>query len=342
MKFNITAIFLALVFSDATAFSIGRSSNVGIPSASSSTALALDGDNFEQSPTGKSRLGGNQREPTVQDISIMDDMITKMSEAKPYELPNAVSKAIRVVSSPRFFMRIAERVDMTSDETEKEKLSALASNLSTTIEAVVSTAEEKLSDRAKDVENVVKAAAEPDSGEFLVPLSIERVDAMRVALHKIDPADLDETFLTTIDAWMNKSHEDGLDGMVCILQKVLQMYAGESIARARVELQANVGAAIAGENQQKADQLVADEEAAGPKPAAEFMDKLMGTDTDLWEVEMRNEFGADGGVSAQALTGEVQRTMEAVILGLENGSMTQRVQAEFVKELVTRIEQFQK
>jgi len=338
--FNSPSIILALVLSEASAFGIIKSSSVGIPS--SSTALAMEGEDFERSPTGKSRLDGNQREPSVQDISVMDDMITKMSEAKPYELPNAVSKAIRVVSSPRFFMRIAERVDMTTDETEKEKLSALASNLSTTIEAVVSSAEEKLSDRAKDVENIVKAAAEPDSGEFLVPLSVERVDAMRVALHKIDPADLDETFLSTIDAWMNKSHEDGLDGMVVILQNVLQMYAGESITRARVALQANVGAAIAGEDQQKADKLVADEEAAGPKPAAEFMDKLMGMDTDLWDAEMRNEFGTDGGVSTQSLTGEVQRTMEAVILGLDNGSMAQRVQAEFVKELITRIEQFQK
>lgn len=271
----------------------------------------------------------------------MDDMITKLMKAKPYELPTAVSKAIRVVSSPRFFMRIAERVDVATSEVEKAQLSALASNLVTTIEAVVSTTEDKLDDRAKGVEMIVKAAAEPDSGEFLVPLSAERLDAMRTALKKIDPLDQDEGFLSTVDAWMNKSHLDGLDGMVVILQKVLQIYAGEAIKRARVELQANVGAAVSGETQSKADEIVSQEEALGPKPAAAFMDKLMGMDADLWDVEMKKEFGSEGGVTSNSLISEVQRTMEAVVLGLENGSMAQRVQAEFLKELVTRIEQME-
>ena len=38
----------------------------------------------------------------------------------------------------------------------------------------------------------------------------------------------------------------------------------------------------------------------------------------------------------------MQRTIEAVVLGLENGSMAQRVQAEFLKEMVTRIETLEK
>lgn len=268
----------------------------------------------------------------------MDDMITKLSNAKPYELPNAVSTAIRVVSSPRFFMRIAERNDMETDPAEKEKLASLAQNLVSTIEAVVSTAEDRLEDRAKNVENVVKAAAEPDTGEFLVPLSPERVAAMRVTLNKIDPIDQDEGFLSTIDAWMNKSHEDGLDGMVGILQKLLQMYAGGAVARARVELLANVGAAISGEDQAKADEVIAEQEASGPTPAAEFMDELISMEPDFWDLRIKEEIAKEGGVSAAALTSEVQRTMETVVLGLENGSMNQRVQAEYLKELVTRIE----
>jgi len=321
--------------------SSGLGFNVQTVRAQQATALAMTEDAGEGQAR-KSRLGGNQREPTIQEISTMDDMITKLLNAKPYELPNAVAKAIRVVSSPRFFMRIAERADIATDEIEKEKLSSLASNLVTTIEAVVSSTEDKLDDRAQDVERVVKAAAEPDSGEFLVPLSVERVDAMRKVLKKIDPSDQDEVFLSTIDAWMNKSHEDGLDGMVGILQTVLQMYAGEAIVRARVELQANVGAAVAGEDQAEADKLVAEEKSSGPKPAAELMDRLMLIDTTVWEVEMRKEFASDGGVSSQSLTSEVQRTMEAVVLGLESGSMAQRVQAEYLKELVTRIEQIEK
>ena len=177
-------------------------------SYSKNTPLYLSSeDNEPQRRT--SRLEGMQREPTANELAIMDDMITKLSEAKPYELPNAVSRAIRVVSSPRFFLRIAERADRATDPADKERLSALAENLVNTIQAVVSVTEENLDERAKDVEKVVKAASEPDSGEFLVPLSSERVDAMRAVMEGLDGADLNEGFLSTIDAWMNKAHQVG-------------------------------------------------------------------------------------------------------------------------------------
>ena len=295
-----------------------------------------------------SRIEGNRRRATIQEISIMDDMITKLAKAKPYELPQAVSKAIRVISSPQFFLRIAERADQATDRIEKEQLQALASNLVTTLEAVVSTTEDKLDERAKSVEKIVKAAAEPVSGEFLVPLSNDRLDAMRQTMEKINPAELDEGFLSTVDAWMNKSHQDGLDGMVAILQKVLQIYAGNAISRAKLELQTSVGAAVSGKNQAKADKVASElEKTEGSNPASVVFDKLLNMDTDLWEAELRFEFtknknnDADG-VSSNKLMAEVQRTIEAVVLGLENGSMAQRVQAEYLRELVTRIETVEK
>jgi len=284
-----------------------------------------------------SRLGGNIREPSPQEISVIDDMITKLSNVKPYELPNAVSKAIRVVSSPRFFLRIAERADTEQDPAEKEKLATLAENLTATISAVVSTTEDKLDDRAKSVEDVLKCAAEPDSGDFMVPLSTDRVDAMRDKMNNLDPDSLDEGFLSTVDAWMNKSQQDGMDGMVGILQKVLQIYAGIAISRSRLELQLSVGAAVSNEGQAKADKVLAEKEAAGPDSAAAFMQRLMAIDTDAWDAELLGTFRKEE-IKPNSILSEVQRTIETVVLGLENGSMAQRVQAEFLKELVTRIE----
>ena len=247
----------------------------------------------------------------------MDEMITKLSDAKPYDLPNAVRRAFRVISSPRFFMRIAERTNMATDSVEKEKLGALASNLVSTLQAVVDTTEETLDERAKDVERVLKAAAEPESGEFLVPLLPTQVDGMRNVMEGLEPATLDEGFLSTIDAWMNKSHQDGMDGMVGILQKVLQMYSGIQIIRAR-------------------KQMGSDSE---PTPASDLFEKLLKIDTDLWDVEIRN--GVKD-VGSSALISEIQKTMESVVLGLENGSMAQRVQAEYLRELVSRAEATEK
>mmetsp|Transcript_10349 Transcript_10349/g.11438 ORF Transcript_10349/g.11438 Transcript_10349/m.11438 type:complete len:356 (-) Transcript_10349:32-1099(-) len=306
-----------------------------------STALHMSSTNDEEKRNTGSRLSGNRREPSIQEISVMDDMISKLIEAKPYELPNAVSKAIRVISSPRFFLRIAERADMATNEVEKTKLSNLATNLISTIDAVVSSAEDKLEDRAKLVEKIVKAASEPTSGEFLVPLPNERLEDMKKVISKINPNDLDEGFLSTVDAWMNKSSEDGLDGMVVILQKVLQIYAGVKILSAKTELQANVGAALAGESPATANKIQAEQEAEVPKPAALLLDKLLGIDTELWDGEIKQAFQKQE-VAPKSLMGEVQRIIEAVVLGLENGSMAQRVQAEFLKELVTRIETIEK
>jgi len=270
----------------------------------------------------------------------MDEMITKLSDAKPYELPNAVSKAIRVVSSPQFFLRIAERADQAADDSvEKEKLSALASNLVSTLEAVVSTAEDRMDRGALDVERVLKAAAEPESGEFLVPLSDERVEAMRVEVEGMESGSLDEGFLVTVDGWMNKSMQDGMDGMVGILQKVLQMYAAVEIGRARERLQAEVGAAVTGGDVEEVEKALAEKE---KKPAAVLFERLLEMDTEYWDGQLKNALEGDGetDVSKSALMGEVQRTIEGVVLGLENGSMAQRVQAEFLRELVSRIEKY--
>lgn len=249
----------------------------------------------------------------------MDEMIDKLSLAKPYELPNAVRRAFRVCSSPQFFMRIAERSDKASGE-EQERLSALASNLVSTLEAVVETTEEQLDERAKEVERVVKAAAEPDSGEFLVPLIPERIDAMRSAIQKLDESSLDEGFLSTLDAWMNKSHQDGMDLMVQILQKVLQMYAGLQIKRS-LDRQPETAALVS-------------------EPTKALFDKLLAADADAWNAIILE--GTKSDVTIPELQKQVQRTMETIVLSLDAGSMAQRVQAEYLQEMSKRVESMEK
>ena len=141
--------------------------------------------------------------------------------------------------------------------------------------------------------------------------------------------------------------KDGMDGMVAILQKALQIYAGTVISRARVRLQANAGDALVGEDPAVADAPLAAEaggrggggNAGSSSVASELFERLLRADPDGWNAEIRGGMGGeDGGVTKDALIGEVQKTMEGVVLGLDNGSMTQRVQAEFLRELVTRIE----
>jgi hypothetical protein len=283
--------------------------------------LSSSADN-DKNKRKRSRLEGNNRPPSAKELSIMDEMIDKLADAKPYDLPNAVQRAFRVISSPQFFMRIAARADDCTDAVTKEKLAALAINLVNTLEAVVSTTEDRLDERAKDVENVVKAAAEPDSGEFLVPLLPERVAAMRSTLQALDESALDTTFLNTIDAWMLKSHEDGMDLMVGILQKALQMYAGTQIMRARKNMATN------------------NANTKEPSAANKLFEQLLNTDADVWDAEITKGLEQTEELTAKQLQTEIQRTMETIVLSLEAGSMAQQVQAEFLQEMVKRVEPY--
>lgn len=260
------------------------------------------------SSPGASRFEGNQRLPSAEELSLMDEMIDKLANAAPYELPGAVKRAFRIIRSPPFFLRIAQRTDEAATAEEKEKLAALATNLVSTLEVVVETTEEQLDERATNVEAVVKAAAEPDSGEFLVPLTPERLQAMQSTLKGLEESSLDEGFLATLDSWIVKSHQDGMDLMVGILQKALQMYAGLQIER-------SLGR------------------------AAEFKDddttelfQLLQSDADTWP----SLIAATSDLPA--LKKQVQKTMETIVLGLETGSMAQQVQAEYLKELMKRVE----
>ena len=126
-----------------------------------------------------------------------------------------------------------------------------------------------------------------------------------------------------------------MDGMVTILQKVLQIYAGRVISNSRVQLQANVGAAVTGKSQGTADKAAA-EELNKNSAASDLLEQMLNVDADSWEMEARKGF--EGECTKQHLVKEIQRTMEGVVLGLENGSMAQRVQAEYLKELLTRVE----
>ncbi len=127
-----------------------------------------------------------------------------------------------------------------------------------------------------------------------------------------------------------------MNGMVTIMQKALQIYAGTVISRARNQLQANVGAALSGETQVAADDAAAGS-ASTDSAASALFERLLHVDTDSWDTEIQKGIDRER-VTKESLVSEVQRTMESVILGLENGSMGQRIQAEFLRELVMRIE----
>ena len=315
MKFCTAAVlFLSLIVPSATAFLSQQQqqqqrrnvvNNNDVYREEKTTTTATSSRLFQQRK-GKSLIEGNQREPSEQEKQLMDEMITKLADAKPYELPNAVRRAFRVVSSPQFFLRIAERTDDAIEEIEKEKLAALASNLVSTLEVVVETTEETLDERAKEVEQVLKAAADLETGEFLVPLLPEQVQRMRNVVENLEPYSLDEGFLSTVDAFMNKSHQDGMDGMVEILQKCLQQYSGVSILRARNNQQQQQDKESSSSSASSTTTATA---TATTTAASELFEKLLTIDTEIWDEEIQKGVSSISDMSTQKLINEIQKTM---------------------------------
>jgi hypothetical protein len=240
-----------------------------------------------------------------------------MLETAPYELPSVVSRSLKLVSSPSFFVRIAELNDVARSTEDKEKLAALADTVMTTLDVIVRRTEEQVDTSAETLQSILAVAAE-DDGEFLVPLSAEKALALRAAVLE-RTAVLDDGFLSTVNAWMRKSEETGLSGMVTILQNVLQQYAS-AVLMSNPALTAT----------------------SKPKTAADLLDKIMATDPATWDAAIAAELdsaAADSVCDTESLLGEVQARIETIVLGQGAGTYAQQVQAEYLKELTERIQQ---
>ena len=258
----------------------------------------------------KFAAAGNTNMPSQAEY---DALIGEMLETAPYELPSIVSRSLKLVSSPSFFVRIAELNDQARSNEEKNKLAALADTVMTTLDVIVRRTEEQADTSAETLQSILAVAAEED-GEFLVPLSAAKALALRAAiLERLQV--LDDSFLSTVNAWMRKSEETGLSGMVTILQNVLQQYASTSLM--------------------KKSSLTA---TSKPETAADLLDKIMATDPATWDAAIASELGSDDAVcDTESLLGEVQLRIETIVLAQGAGSVSQQVQAEYLRELTDRI-----
>jgi len=235
--------------------------------------------------------------------------------AKPEELPGIIAKEIKKVASPSFFMAIADRADKASSDAERDALGQLATEATEILQELLKVAEGQMDQAGKVVEAIVVSAAEPD-GQFLVPLSAERKAAMKMVLERF-AEELDDNFLSTVSTWMKKAEEDKMDGMVGILQRVLQLYAANAL---------KLGAP----------------RREGEAPASsQLFDDLLDSDPELWRGLVRKGLVEERRCSADDLMGAIQVAIESVVMQQENGSMSQRVQAEFLGELIELVKEIQ-
>ncbi|KAI8102843.1 hypothetical protein M9434_005635 [Picochlorum sp. BPE23] len=241
---------------------------------------------------------------SLSETAALDELIDSLLSAKDtHELSTRVAENA-LSFDQKFWLRLAARADTTEDEEVKEQLKSLATIVMQVVDAMVQQTDEKLSGSSEVLEQILIAAADEDTGEWQVPLPPEKVSVMREVM-KAQADQIDEAVLSSCFSWIKKASDDKLDGMVYILQTVLQIYAS---------------LALAGD--------------ASKDDSSELVKVLRAQESD-WEkliIDMANE----GKISEESFMEELQRKMETVVLSLSSGSYAQRIQAEYLQELQSR------
>lgn len=246
--------------------------------------------------------------PGLTETAARDELIDLLLTAKDSkELTQRVAENM-LSFDQRFWLRLATRTDTASLPEEKDRLAGLAKTVMQLVDAMVKKTTEQLDDSSTILQKILAAAADETTGEWKVPLQQDEIDRMKAAMDVHSDA-LDEALLSNCFAWMRKASDDNLDGMVVILQKVLQLYSSRQLCESP-----------AGGTASPVDSILKD---------------LIAADESKWSSMIR-EKAQSGEISEIALMESIQRKMEGVVLGLASGSYAQRVQAEYLKELESR------
>ena len=234
------------------------------------------------------------------DLAAMDGVIDVMLEAtSDDELARVVAENV-LMFDQRMWMRFASRSDSATTAEEKARVTRTAGKCMKLVEAMVERTASTIEESSASVQKVVGAAADPASGEFDVPLKADALQRMARALESVT---VDERALNTVYAWIRKSDENRLDGMVHILQRLLQLYAAREL-----------------------------DEKKSP------LDTVIRSTAEEWTMHFI-DISKDG-YNETAFMKDLQRRMEGVVLNLPNGSYAQRVQAEYLKEIEDRGKEF--
>lgn len=238
----------------------------------------------------------------LQETAALDELIDLLLRSKTQEelAKNVAENALSF--DQKFWLRLAARTD-TADEEAQAQLKSLATIVMQIVDAMVQQTDEKLSGSSQILEQILIAGADEDTGEWAVPLPAEKIAAMRDVM-KSNYDSLDEALLSSCFAWMKKASDDKLDGMVYILQTVLQLYASLELGK---------------------------DDGSISKPLL----RVLKAPESEWE-SILSELNSNAEISEESFMEDLQRKMETIVLSLSSGSYAQRVQAEYLKELQTR------
>lgn len=168
---------------------------------------------------------------------------------------------------------------------------------------MVRSAETQIVDSAEVLQDILKKTAN-ERGEWPLPLPKAQVAAMRAAMDA-QAANVNESLLATVYAYLKKASDDKMDGLIALLQKFLQVYAARELEQLEVA-----------------------------KANAAMLEILTAEESE-WDALIRSKAAA-GALSELTFSETLQKLMETTVISMQSGTYGQRVLAEYLKELEER------
>lgn len=240
--------------------------------------------------------------------SSVDELIHKMRSTSTQQLMQLVAENIGMIDAS-FFLRLAELCDATEDRLEKARLSELADIVSRTLQSAVEQTDKVADEKSRQAQELI-AMLTDERGEFVTPVPAEKLAALRERVRTTLPQ-LDESFVATVRSFIKKCADDRFDGMVVVLQKVLQVFASELLLSMCAGLREE------------------------PRDAARA---VFSVEPDEWSTVLRERARA-GELSLSTASQALKEEVAQLVLELPSGSLTQSVVAEFLGEAIKRVDE---
>ena len=237
---------------------------------------------------------------------LVDEVVRLYKDGNMTALADVTLKNIRRFDQP-FWLNIADRVDSAETEEEKEVLRTLSGTLMTAVEQAMKQSEQMTEKSGALLERIVNRGADPDTGEFSLPLSDEKLAEIGSAVEESFD-EIDESTISTAYTIMEKAAKDGQDAIVLLLQHVLRTYAAVALST------------------------------KASKNGDDLLSSMLRADPDTWVAEVRRAVESNE-ISEDGLKERLQATMEELLFSFPVGSFTQRLFAEYLKEFEDRSKQ---
>eukprot|EP00271_Cylindrocystis_brebissonii_P002449 TRINITY_DN13070_c0_g1_i1.p1 TRINITY_DN13070_c0_g1~~TRINITY_DN13070_c0_g1_i1.p1 ORF type:complete len:370 (+),score=76.66 TRINITY_DN13070_c0_g1_i1:299-1408(+) len=265
---------------------------------------------------GSGGLEATSPEKALKTTVELDRFIDKLRATDSSELPLAVTENV-LAFDRMFWLRLAARADTCQGEDDKKDFEELASSIMSLVEKIVKKTDESIGTKTDILSDLLKCLADSDGQIRWPPESPQKLEELRQAVtEKLTAGLLDEPFLAGVSAQLRQAGEkNGSPGLIALLQKVLQVYAGAELAQRSFATQAD----------------------GTSNEAEQLLESLIAADEVMWEDLIRRGVSSGQGEVAESdLLKVVEKRMERMFIRTESGSYKQRVLGEFLRELEER------